>query len=313
LAPGAVASAPPVSLVPKTPATIPAVAAERPPPVRYEPPPVIQSAAPPPPRPPQPQLAAAMPPPPEPDPASAPARPRRPGANGKPVIALDPGHGGVDPGAIGYNGVYEKDITLATAREVRRKLEASGRFRVFMTRDEDEFVPLRERVARARQAHAELFISLHADSIASSQIRGLSIYTLSDKASDHEAESLANKENRSDAIGGVDLSHENDQMVATILIDLAQRDTRNYSHHFAGLVLHEVGHHMFLLPKPDRSAGFAVLTAPDVPSVLIEMGYLSSPDDVALLTQAEHRQQLAASLVHAIEGYFVWLPSGRRS
>ncbi len=245
-------------------------------------------------------------------PAAVPGKPRRGAPTGKPVIALDPGHGGVDPGATGYNGIHEKDITLATAREVRRQLEATGRYRVMMTRDEDEFIPLRERVARAREADAQLFISLHADSIVGSQIRGMSIYTLSDKASDHEAETLAAKENRSDAIGGIDLSHENDQ-VATILIDLAQRDTRNHSRHFAGLVLHEVGHIQKLLPKADRSAGFAVLTAPDVPSVLIEMGYLSSPEDAGLLTQADHRQRLAASLVHAIDGYFGWLGGGRRS
>ena len=255
---------------------------------------------------PSPQAAAPVPP------AASSAKPHRGVLPGKPMIALDPGHGGVDPGATGYNGAHEKDITLATAREVRRQLEATGRYRVMMTRDEDEFIPLRERVARARDAGAQLFISLHADSIVGSQVRGMSIYTLSDKASDHEAETLAAKENRSDAIGGIDLSHENDQ-VATILIDLAQRDTRNHSHHFAGLVLHEVGRIQKLLPKPDRSAGFAVLTAPDVPSVLIEMGYLSSPQDVGLLTQADHRQRLAGALVRAIDSYFGWLGGGRRS
>ena len=221
------------------------------------------------------------------------------------MVALDPGHGGVDPGATGINGIHEKDITLATAFEVRRQLEATGRFRVMMTREDDEFVPLRERVARARQAGADLFISLHADSIAKSEIRGLSIYTQSDKGSDHEAEILAAKENRADAIGGVDLSHENDQ-VATILIDLAQRDTRNHSRRFATMVLRDASHFLTLLPKPDRSAAFAVLTAPDVPSVLIEMGYLSNLKDATLLTQAQHRQHFAGTLVHAIENYFTW-------
>ena len=227
------------------------------------------------------------------------------------MVALDPGHGGVDPGATGINGIHEKDITLATAFEVRRQLEASGHFRVMMTREDDEFVPLRERVARARQAGADLFISMHADSIAKNEIRGLSVYTQSDKGSDHEAETLAAKENRADAIGGIDLSHENDQ-VATILIDLAQRDTRNHSHRFATMVLHDAGRVLPLLPKPDRSAAFAVLTAPDVPSVLIEMGYLSNVKDATLLTQVQHRQRLAGILARAIEGYFAWRGVGRK-
>ena len=240
------------------------------------------------------------------------SKPRKPVPAVKVMVALDPGHGGVDPGATGINGIHEKDITLATAFEVRRQLEASGRFRVMMTREDDEFVPLRERVARARQAGADLFISLHADSIAKAEIRGLSIYTQSDKGSDHEAETLAAKENRADAIGGIDLSHENDKMVASILIDLAQRDTRNHSHRFATMVLHDVGRVLPLLPKPDRSAAFAVLTAPDVPSVLIEMGYLSNINDATLLTQAEHRHRLAVILERAVEGYFTWRATGRR-
>ena len=314
LKPGAPASSRPVPLGPST---TQAVAGERagakldgpatggaatPPPIQAQP---------------VPQLAAAVvrppvpPPAPMPVPQTTPAKPRRV-PYGKPMIALDPGHGGVDPGATGINAIHEKDITLATAREVRRQLEATGRFRVMLTRDEDEFVPLRERVAAARQAGADLFISLHADSIGRAEIRGLSIYTQSDKGSDHEAETLAAKENRADAIGGIDLSRENDQ-VATILIDLAQRDTRNHSRRFATLVLREAAHVMKLLPKPDRAAAFAVLTAPDVPSVLIEMGYISSPDDANLLTQPQHRQRLAATLVRAVEAYFTWLSGGRRS
>ncbi len=282
LQPGAAASSPPVPLV--------TTASVRPPP---PPPPSMAPLAP---------LVAAP---------GVPAKPHRTTPSGKPVVALDPGHGGVDPGATGINGIHEKDITLATAFEVRRQLEASGRFRVMMTREEDEFVPLRERVARARQAGADLFISLHADSIAKSEIHGLSIYTQSDTGSDHEAETLAAKENRADAIGGIDLSHENDQ-VATILIDLAQRDTRNHSHRFATMVLRDAGRVLPLLPKPDRSAAFAVLTAPDVPSVLIEMGYLSNAKDASLLTQAQHRQRLAGILAHSVEGYFNWRSGGRR-
>jgi len=311
----AAATAAPVSLKPSvmagssppmtpTPAVLVTRAAPRP-----DPAPMAEGSTPAPaPSQPQAQFAAVGAPPP-PAPAS---KPRRAPPPGKPMIALDPGHGGVDPGATGINGIHEKDITLATARELRRQLEATGRYRVMLTRDEDEFVPLRERVARARQAGADLFMSLHADSIARADVRGLSIYTQSDKSSDHEADTLAAKENRADAIGGIDLSHENDQ-VATILIDLAQRDTRNHSRRFATLALREAAHVIRLLPQPDRSAAFAVLTAPDVPSVLIEMGYLSSMEDAALLTQPQHRQHLSAALVHAIDGYFSWLSGGRHS
>lgn len=227
------------------------------------------------------------------------------------MIVLDPGHGGQDPGAIGTGNVYEKDLTLAMAREMRQLLESTGRYKVILTRDDDSFVRLRDRVAEARHAGAELFVSLHADSIANPQVRGMSIYTLSDKASDREAEMLAAKENRADAIGGIDLSHENDE-VASILIDLAQRDTRNHSRRFARLVLHESGREIKLLPQPDRSAGFAVLTAADVPSVLIEMGYLSSAQDVAMLSQPRQRLKLAQALVRAIDGFFARGGAGRR-
>ncbi|WP_246338066.1 N-acetylmuramoyl-L-alanine amidase [Azospirillum oleiclasticum] len=231
----------------------------------------------------------------------------------KPVVAIDPGHGGVDPGAVGVGDVYEKTITLATARELRRHLEATGRYRVVMTRDKDVFVPLRDRVAIARDAGADLFISLHADSIGSTAIRGLSVYTLSDQASDREAEMLAAKENRADAIAGMNLASENDQ-VASILINLAQRDTMNHSKRFANTVLEHLRREVKLLPaKPHRQAGFAVLTAPDVPSVLVEMGYLSSPADANLLTSQAHREKLARSLTRGIDAYFTWLAKVSRS
>lgn len=231
----------------------------------------------------------------------------------KPTVVLDPGHGGVDPGALGVGGVFEKDITLATAREVGRQLTASGRYRVVMTRDKDVFVPLRDRVAVARDAGGDLFVSLHADSIGSRAIRGLSVYTLSDKASDREAEMLAAKENRADAIAGLNLSSENDQ-VASILIDLAQRDTMNQSKRFAKAALDHLGREVKLLPaRPHRQAGFAVLTAPDMPSILIEMGYLSSPQDAMLLNTKEHREKLARALVRSIDAYFKWLGEARRS
>ena len=222
----------------------------------------------------------------------------------QPVVVIDPGHGGADPGAIGVGGVYEKDITLAAARELRRQLQAAGRYQVKLTRDSDVFIRLRDRVGIAREAGADLFISLHADALGSEQVRGLSVYTLSSKASDREAEMLAAKENRADAIVGMDLSAEN-QLVASILIDLAQRDTMNQSKRFASLALTHLSKDVRLLAgKPQREAGFAVLTAPDVPSVLVEMGYLSNPTDAKLLNTADHREKLARDLVRAIDSYF---------
>lgn len=221
----------------------------------------------------------------------------------RPMIAIDAGHGGTDPGAISVTGEYEKNLTLSIARELRRQLAATGRYRVVMIRERDEFLRLRDRVAKARAAGADLFISLHADSIGSSKIRGMSVYTLSDTASDREAEMLAARENRADALGGIDLGVESDE-VASILIDLAQRDAMNHSRRFANLLVAEMGRVLELLPRPHRSAGFAVLTAPDVPSVLVELGYLSSPKDAKLLGQAEHQSRIARALIKGIDGYF---------
>jgi N-acetylmuramoyl-L-alanine amidase len=229
-----------------------------------------------------------------------------------PLVVIDAGHGGADPGAVGVGGVYEKDITLAAARELRRQLQASGRYRIKMTRDSDVFIRLRDRVAIAREAEADLFISLHADAMASDQMRGLSIYTLSGKASDREAEMLAAKENRADAIVGMDLSSEN-PLVASILIDLAQRDTMNHSKRFAGYALTHLSKDVRILSsKPQREAGFAVLTAPDVPSALVEMGYLSNPTDAKLLTSAEHREKMTRDMVNAVDAYFGWLGKAKR-
>lgn len=230
----------------------------------------------------------------------------------KPMVVIDAGHGGPDPGATSVSGEYEKTITLAMARELRRQLLATGRYRVTLTRDDDVFIRLRDRVTLARAAGADLFISLHADAIGSRDVRGLSVYTLSDKASDREAANLAARENRADALGGIDLAVESDE-VASILIDLARRDTMNHSRRFANLVIKEFGRVATTLPRPHRSAGFAVLTAPDVPSVLIEMGYLSSPKDARLLMQAEHRGRLARAILKGIDGYFAGVTGLRRS
>jgi N-acetylmuramoyl-L-alanine amidase len=222
----------------------------------------------------------------------------------KPLIVIDPGHGGIDPGALG-SSTMEKNITLSVAKQLRRQLLATGRFRVVLTRDKDVFVPLRDRFKIARDKGADLFISLHADSNPSGQARGASVYTLSDKASDAEAEALATKENKSDVIAGVDLSKEN-QTVTGILIDLAQRETTNMSSRFASILVNDLRNDTMMLQNSHRFAGFAVLKAPDVPSVLLEMGYVSSSADERLLSDSKHQKKLAGSIAHAIEDYFDW-------
>ncbi|MEE8334677.1 MAG: N-acetylmuramoyl-L-alanine amidase [Alphaproteobacteria bacterium] len=221
----------------------------------------------------------------------------------RPLIAIDPGHGGIDPGAHGSRGVWEKDITLAQARELRRQLRRSGRYRVVMTRNRDIFVRLRNRIAIAQRAGADLFISLHADSIGNSKVRGGSVYTLSERASDREAAALAAKENRADIIAGIDLNHQS-KTVARILIDLRQRLNKNESVKLAKAVTRELSKKMRLLRNNHRFAGFAVLKAPDIPSILIETGYLSNPSDERMLTSPKHRRGLAAALVAAIDVHF---------
>lgn len=219
------------------------------------------------------------------------------------VIVIDPGHGGVDPGAIGSSGVYEKNITLAAAREFRDILQRTGRYKVVLTRDRDIFLPLRDRFEVARRSEADLFISLHADSIKNRDVRGLSVYTLSQNASDAEAAALAEKENKADVIAGVDLSgHSAD--VANILIDLTQRETMNLSSRIAETIIDELKRDVKLLRRTHRFAGFAVLKAPDVPSVLIEMGYLSNRDEERLLRQAAYRAKLGTALQRGLDAFF---------
>ncbi|MBL8805988.1 MAG: N-acetylmuramoyl-L-alanine amidase, partial [Rhodospirillales bacterium] len=189
----------------------------------------------------------------------------------------------------------------------------SGKFRVHLTRDEDVFIQLRERIAIARRQEADMFLSIHADSMGNgnSATRGASIYTLSENASDSEAAALAARENRADIIAGMDLSREN-RDVTSILIDLAQRETMNHSIVFARQLVRELGREIVLLPQnPHRFAGFAVLRSPDVPSVLIELGYLSNRDDEELLTRPQHRSKVASGIVRAIEAYFRANPAQR--
>jgi N-acetylmuramoyl-L-alanine amidase len=221
----------------------------------------------------------------------------------RPLIAIDPGHGGVDPGAQGRSGSWEKHITLLQARELKRQLLKTGRYRVLLTRDRDVFVRLRQRIAIAQRAQADLFISLHADSISNHRIRGGAVYTLSERASDKEAAALARKENKADIIAGIDLNDQS-TTVAKILIDLRQRLTKNEAVTLAKGLVSELGKSMRLLRNNHRFAGFAVLKAPDIPSVLIEMGYLSNRTDERLLRQAKHRSRIARSIVRAIDVYF---------
>ncbi len=222
----------------------------------------------------------------------------------KPMIIIDAGHGGQDPGARGANGMYEKTIVLAVAHELRKQLEESGKYRVKMTRETDVFIPLRGRVNFARKNKGDLFVSLHADSISNSSITGASVYTLSDKASDKETEKLAERENKSDLIAGVDLSKQEDD-VAGILIDLAARDTMNQSKFLANTVVSNFDRTgIKTLEFPHRSAGFAVLKAMDIPSILVEMGYLTNRSEVDRLSSAPYRRKIASSLKTSIDNYF---------
>lgn len=234
------------------------------------------------------------------------ARPQTPPRIAVPtwVVAIDAGHGGQDPGAISLSGMYEKRITLATARALREELKALGRYRVLLTRDRDVFIRLRDRIAIARAAGADLFISLHADKVENPAIRGLSVYTLSEGASDAEAAALAEAENKADLLGGVKLKGQPPE-VADILIDLVQRDTMNQSAQMATFLMRELREETLLLPRTHRFAGFAVLKSPDVPSALIELGYLSNPADEQLLRSSVQRQRLARAIARAIDGYFV--------
>lgn len=231
----------------------------------------------------------------------------------KPVVVIDPGHGGVDPGAISRTGIYEKTIVLDLALSLKAALDKGGRVKAVLTRDGDFFIPLRERVAIARSAKADLFLSLHADTVSRSQVRGLSVYTLSQTASDAEAQALADKENKADIVAGIDLSNEVPE-VTNILIDLVQRETMNLSASFAVRLIREAGKEKLeILPvNPHRFAGFAVLKAPDVPSVLVETGYLSNPEDERMLRQPQYRAKLARALARAIESYFTETGKGRK-
>lgn len=221
-----------------------------------------------------------------------------------PVVVIDPGHGGVDPGAAGPDDVREKDIVLEFARRLKDKIEASGRRKVVLTRDDDTFISLPGRVKVARDNAAALFLSIHADTLTDPfGVRGATVYTLSDKASDKEAERLAEKENRADMIAGVDLSDEPEE-VAGILFELTRRETRNFTTQFAKHLVRDLKTAAKLNKNPLRSAGFRVLKAPDVPSVLLELGYLSSKEDAKLLMSDAWREQATDAVASAVDRYF---------
>lgn len=224
----------------------------------------------------------------------------KPAPAARPVIVIDPGHGGVDPGAIGENGTTEKTVVFAFALALRDALTKLGRYEVVMTRTRDTFMRLRERVNVARRKKAQLFIAVHADSLKVGEARGATVYTLSERASDREAAALAHKENRADIIAGVDLGEESTE-VTGILIDLAQRETKNLSILFAKRLIKELKKSVRLSVRPHRSAGFRVLKAPDVPSILLEIGYLSSSSDERLMRSARWRKKAARAVARAAD------------
>ncbi len=226
------------------------------------------------------------------------------GPRGRPLVVIDAGHGGHDPGAISPHGNrYEKNATLAIARAIRDELLESGRVRVALTRDDDRFLVLNERYEIARRLGAELFISIHADSARNPDARGATVYTLSEVASDRESARLARRENASDIINGVDLGGEG-QDVRSILIDLTQRETMNISARFANLLRREAGATVPFRSHAHRFAGFVVLKAPDMPSVLFETGFLSNREDADRLFSRSGQQRIAEGVARAVEVHF---------
>lgn len=222
----------------------------------------------------------------------------------RPLIVVDPGHGGIDNGTKGSGGELEKDIVLAFSQVLREKLESGGKYRVATTRTDDSFIPLSERVRFARTRGAALFISIHADALPRKEglAEGATVYTLSETASDAEAARLAEAENKADVIAGVDLTAEPND-VANILVDLAQRETKTFSMQFARTVVDELKSAARMHKHPLKSAGFKVLTAPDVPSVLIELGYMSTKDDLKQLNSPAWRARTAQAVVKAVETF----------
>jgi N-acetylmuramoyl-L-alanine amidase len=236
-------------------------------------------------------------------PPTVPAKPAGPPDN-RPVIVIDPGHGGPDNGTqAGGSDFVEKNLVLTFAQALRDRIEKSGKYRVVMTRDDDTFIALDERVRIARNQSAALFVSIHADALPKGEgdAQGATIYTLSEKASDAKAERLAEAENRSDSIAGVTISEE--PVVADILIDLAQRETRTFSNRFARVLMNEMKSSVRMHQHPLKSAGFRVLKAPDVPSVLVELGYVSNKGDREHLVSDSWRNKAVGAMSGAIDAF----------
>lgn len=220
-----------------------------------------------------------------------------------PLVMLDPGHGGKDPGAIGVSGTYEKQVSLATALELKRQLTAGGHYRVELTRVRDVFIPLEDRVAKAQAHGATLFVSMHADALNDRAVRGASVYTLAGTASDAQTAALARSENSADRFGGAG-GRGVPPDVARILGSLVRQETRQGSGRMARDLVQSLDQALPMLPNPDRHAGFVVLKAADIPSVLVEMGFMSNPRDEALLRQATHRVLVARAMKRAVDAYF---------
>jgi N-acetylmuramoyl-L-alanine amidase len=229
--------------------------------------------------------------PPTPSASRRPARPR--------LVMLDPGHGGADPGAVGTHGTQEKDVTLDIAHEVARRLADHHGVTARLTRSDDRFLALDDRVALTRKVGADLFVSIHADSAPNADARGLSAYTLSSKASDGFASRLAHQENQADRFGGLN-PKGNRKVVQDILLDLTARHTRNASLFARKTLVRGLAKDLRLLENPMRSANFAVLKAPDVPSLLVETGFLSNPQDEDILRNPEARHRVARALAREI-------------
>jgi N-acetylmuramoyl-L-alanine amidase len=227
----------------------------------------------------------------------------------RPLVVIDAGHGGHDPGASGAGEVKEAQLTLTLARALRDEIVRRGRVRVALTRDGDRFLALEERSGIARRLDAGLFLSIHADAAADDGARGATLYTLSERASDAEAARIAARENRADAVNGVALQGQDDA-VAAILLDLSRRSSLDRAARFAGLVVREGQGAIRFRPEPVKSAAFVVLKAPDVPSVLFESGYISNADDAARLTDPKAVAAFARSVADAIEAYFVRVRGG---
>ncbi len=256
-------------------------------------------------------IVSAVPLPP-PQTAALSAVPAKPSADKRPTVIIDVGHGGIDPGAKGVSGTHEKRLVLDYARELRRQLEANGRYRVVMTRDRDVFLPLRARFELAQKSGGDLFLSLHANTHRNGSVRGASVYTISEKSSDAEAEALAAKENKADVLAGVNLDAQTDD-VSRILIDLIWRETMNLSKAFANILVTELGKSTKLLKNTHRFAGFAVLKSPTVPSVLVEIGYMSNRSEETKLRSKAHRVKITSAIRRAIDSYFSWHEQMSRS